>query len=701
MREVLIALVATLVVAPAAHAATGPNLAVDAGADRHAINPDIYGLNFADPSLAQELNLPVDRWGGNTTDTYNWQLHSSNTGNDYYFENVADCWDAAHNWCSPANDYNGYAAFIAKDQAAGAKPLMTLPMMGYVSKNHARDGHPMTCGFPKTVFASQDGFDPYDANCGNGQHGGTDLGSDPTRDGTPIDASYASAWVNDLKARGVKLYELGNEPALWSDTHRDMHPAPESYDELWQKTRDFGAAVKSADPSAQVLGFSEWGWPNYFCSGKDDTSDGCSASDVDRAAHGGTPMVDWLLQQLHAYDVAHGQRLVDYLDLHYYRQGGSTTDVTRSLWDSTYRDPSWINTQIQLIPRMRQWVGNDYPGTKLALSEYNLSFPGGGVQNTLIQADTLGIFAREGVDLATRWETDDDNGSDIADAFRIFRNYDGAHHTFGDTWVRSTSGDQGQLAVYAAQRASDHALTVLVVNKSTSPLTSPLALAGATPGGPAQVWQWTGGAIARAADQSVGASGFTATYPARSLTLLLVPTDQPVGSPGPGGGTTTPPTESGGATSGTTGGPAPGGQTSGSGETPSSSGGGPSSPPAATPPPPAGFTVATVRAAGASNAITVSANASGPGTLSAVATAKGAAAKRRGGRAATIAYGSASTTTTQAGPVTLTIKPSGAAKRALKAGRTLTVTVAIAFTPRDGVAPVAQKRTMRVRARHK
>src|SRR5437016_6172356 len=66
-------------------AADGPALAVDATADQHAISPDIYGLNFADgagqSTLAADIGLPVDRWGGNTTDTYNWQLGSANQGN--------------------------------------------------------------------------------------------------------------------------------------------------------------------------------------------------------------------------------------------------------------------------------------------------------------------------------------------------------------------------------------------------------------------------------------------------------------------------------------------------------------------------------------------------------------------------------------------------------------------------------------------
>jgi hypothetical protein len=73
-----------------ASAATGPALSVDAGADQHAISPLIYGMNFADEALAQELRLPLNRWGGNSTTRYNWQIDVHNTGSDYYFENIPD-----------------------------------------------------------------------------------------------------------------------------------------------------------------------------------------------------------------------------------------------------------------------------------------------------------------------------------------------------------------------------------------------------------------------------------------------------------------------------------------------------------------------------------------------------------------------------------------------------------------------------------
>ena len=78
----LLAIVATIAVgalpaAPALAVSPGPTLSVNGSADQHAISPDIYGMNFASAGLAKQLNLPVDRWGGNTTDTYNWKIGSS------------------------------------------------------------------------------------------------------------------------------------------------------------------------------------------------------------------------------------------------------------------------------------------------------------------------------------------------------------------------------------------------------------------------------------------------------------------------------------------------------------------------------------------------------------------------------------------------------------------------------------------------
>jgi hypothetical protein len=510
-------------------------LSVDATAGRHRISPYIYGLNFAGRALGAAIDVSVDRWGGNVTDTYNWRLGSGNSGADYYFENVADCFSAARNYdCGGrrANNVFAYRDFIANDRRLHARTLLTLPMMGYVAKN-APVAHPFTCGYPRSQFPGQDSFDPFDSNCGNGLRNGARIrGANPGNDGVPVDPSFYRGWLADLRTRygdaargGVAMYELGNEPALWSSTHSDMHPAPETAAELWRKSRDLATAVKTADPTAQVLGFSDWGWPAYFCTDADRFGNGCDAhgctSSPDCANHGRLPVVEWLLKRFASYDASTRKRHLDYIDVHYYTQGGSTPDVTRSLWDATFTDPSWIASRIDLIPRMKRWVARYYPGTRISLSEYNLSVNGDAVTNALIQADTLGIFAREGLDLATRWPLDRD-GNLIGDAFRVFRNYDGKHSKFGDTWIRSTSSDQSRLAVYGAQRSRDGAYTVLVLNKTTSPVTGALRLKGIGSPPRAQTWIWTGNGIHLSGSTPIRSQAVDATYPGRSMTLYVI-----------------------------------------------------------------------------------------------------------------------------------------------------------------------------------
>ena len=103
---------------------------------------------------------------------------------------------------------------------------------------------------------------------------------------------------------------------------------------------------------------------------------------------------------------------------------------------------------------MKQWVAEHDPGIKISLSEYNMDL--GGSDNsadTLLEADALGIFAREGLDMATEWDAPQ-AGDPEANAFRLYRDYDGQGAKFGDQYLTSTSSDQGQLAIYGAQNAA-------------------------------------------------------------------------------------------------------------------------------------------------------------------------------------------------------------------------------------------------------
>ncbi len=522
----------------------GPALSVDAQADRHPISPYIYGMNFADEVLAADLDLPVRRWGGNSTSRYNWQSNISNTGSDWYFENIPE--DGSASADGSASDL-----FVEQDRRTGTKTIMTVPLIGYVSKNTSPRVHPYDCGFKTSKYGAQQSVDPWDTPCGNGKHtNGTDItGNDPLDTSMAISPTFVQNWVAHLVGRygtaangGVMFYNLDNEPMLWNSTHRDVHPNPTSYDEMRDKTYAYAAAIKAADPTAKTLGPVEWGWCGYFYS----QLDGCGIG-TDYTSHGNTPFVEWYLQQMRTYEQNHGVRILDYLDEHFYPQangvslspaGNAATQAlrlrsTRSLWDPTYIDESWISDMdpngiaVQMIPRMKAWVTNNYSGTKLAITEYNWGAVDH-INGAVTQADVLGIFGREGLDLATMWGPPTTT-QPVAYAFRMYLNYDGAQHTFGDTSVRALSADQGQVAIYAARRSSDNALTLMVINKSlTQTLTSPIVLSNTEPITRAAVYRYSAAnltAITRQADQIISSGSFSATLPAQSITLFVTSPD--------------------------------------------------------------------------------------------------------------------------------------------------------------------------------
>ena len=80
----------------------------------------------------------------------------------------------------------------------------------------------------------------------------------------------------------------------------------------------------------------------------------------------------------------------------------------------------------------------------------------------------------------------------------------------------------GTVAVYAAQRTAGGVLTLVVVNKATEDVEAPLTLQQFPHRRAAQVYRTTGDGVANVGTVDVGSTGFTATYPARSVTLIAV-----------------------------------------------------------------------------------------------------------------------------------------------------------------------------------
>jgi hypothetical protein len=525
---------------------------VNTTASVHTINPNIYGAAFATTAQLSDLNLSVNREGGNTASTYNWQANAANRANDWYFESIAGM------------DNNGQSTddFVNQTKAGGAQSDLTVPILPYVAK--LGTGNSILGSFPTGVYGSQAYTDPYYPNFGNGvTPGGQNIvDTNPLYNYVANSPSLEQGWIQHLLSTygapgsgGVQYFTLGNEPGLWNSTNRDIHSNGETTTELLNDIISYGGMIKTIDPNAQVLAGEEWGWTNYFIDGAD------SAAGNYNATYGGLNAQQWLLQQLQQYQSTHGVRLVDDYTLHYYPQeqvsgdsnGGVASDnadqatsllrnqVTRSLWDSNYVDPSWINTtginggKIDLIPMMKSWVNQYYPGTKTGITEYNFGAEGN-MNGATAQADVYGIFGQQGLDLATRWTTPD-VGTPTYLAMKLWRNYDGHDSGFGDTSVGASVANPDQTDAFSAIRSSDGALTVAVINKNlynpsnpTATTTITINLNGFASSGVAQNWQLaainpsdqTNATITKLSDIHFSGNSFTVTVPMQSVTMFVI-----------------------------------------------------------------------------------------------------------------------------------------------------------------------------------
>ncbi|MBM7112367.1 glycoside hydrolase family 44 protein [Archangium primigenium] len=449
---------------------------VDCTAPGHAISPLIYGIAFNNLRELKdkhqwELGATARRWGGNPTSRYNWKLGNVwNTANDYFFRNIV---------LGTSPQYTA-DTFLETNLKNGVQSALTVPMLGWVAKDAT------STSFPRSLFGPQQKMDPDVPEAGNGLASGGDALVPPVPTLTSVEAppAFIHEWVRTLRekdkkrGRSVQMYILDNEPMLWNTTHRDVHPEPVTYDELLERTIAYGTAVRQADPDAIIAGPAEWGWTNYFSSAADVVPGG---NKKDRKAHGNVPLVAWYLKKLREHEKQTGTRILDVFDLHFYPQGegigfeerGETDAATsarrirsvRALWDPKFRDESWIDDTVELIPRMRRWVSENAPGLGLSLGEYNF----GATQHMsggLAQAEALGRFAEQGLTSAFLF-TYPPAYSPTFWAFRAYRNFDGKGGRFLDTYVPSRfDSDVNEQSLFASRSDDGRHMVAVALNLS-------------------------------------------------------------------------------------------------------------------------------------------------------------------------------------------------------------------------------------------
>ncbi|MFD0672354.1 glycoside hydrolase family 44 protein [Cohnella sp. GCM10027633] len=497
---------------------------VDMAADRKPINSEIYGINYNDNNETDStLAFPVQRWGGNNTTRYNWQLDVANRASDWFFMNYPYDND------NPEALPNGSTSdrFIDGVHAQGGNVLLTVPTIGWTPKSRE-----LAFGFSRAKYGEQESFAPEHPDAGNGVYKNGDLivGNDPTDTSKRIGTEFVTDWMKHISERTddkLHYYALDNEPEIWHVTHRDVHPEAPTYDEIWGFTEQYGSAIKATDDKAQVFGPTSWGWCAYFYSSADNCADG-----PDRQAHDGKPFLEWYLEQIKAHEEETGVRLVDYLDIHFYPQEGVVTSgeegpaaakrrfqSLKSLYDPNFVDQSWIQEPIRLIPRMKEMIAGSVPGMKLAITEYNFG-NGDGVSAGLAQAEALAIFGREGVDLATRFGVVK-AGTPIEDAFKLYLDYDGQGSRIDGDSVSTKSAIPDALGAYTI--AGDDGKTyVLLFNKDSA--IREVNVSGAFEEGQAAVYRFDSSKrLSAGGAANVAADGFSLKMPPKSAALVVIP----------------------------------------------------------------------------------------------------------------------------------------------------------------------------------
>lgn len=433
------------------------------------ISPYIYGIAFSPRHAGKEdtpfgIGASVRRWGGNPASRYNPRLGNAwNTASDWFFQNVNYTSSETYSWRD----------FLKENAAHDMQAAMTVPTLGWVAKD--TDSHSFSVAKMGPQKYSQ-------GDAGNGMSSqGTPL-TPPAPQTTSIEASpeFIGHWVQEMEAYqkaghsgAIMQYILDNEPALWNSTHRDVHPQALTYDELLERTISYGEAVRKAAPRADIAGPAEWGWPAYFFSARD--AEAGFRSKPDRRAHGDVPLLAWYLQKLRSRAGKTGLDVLDTVDLHFYPQisgvyghgeqvspqgAQKRLRATRSLWDPTYKDESWIADTIELLPRLQRLIADNYPGRKISIGEYNF----GGerhISGGLAQAEALGRFAQAGVHSAYLW-TYPAKGSASAQAFLSYRNYDGSGSRFLDQGLQTEMGKE--VSLFASRSDMGDKLVAIVLN---------------------------------------------------------------------------------------------------------------------------------------------------------------------------------------------------------------------------------------------
>jgi hypothetical protein len=505
---------------------SGSGILVDASAQLTPISPDIYGIAFADDESAKVTTL--NRSGGDSAETYNWQKDI--TGK-------AAWWNCA-NYAGGGSDMD---KFVQTNKSKNMNTLMTIPITGWVANvatssdstySSLLDQPLSFCNYPQKT----DGTLVPSLTCCQAINTQESVLVD--KGSKNLDTSFMGDWVSHLVSTfgtaangGVKYYQLDNEPDNWQNNRPDIYPAfyppgiscldyavpitsgtqagVSPNDDIINRSLAYAAAVKAADPTAQVLFLSVMNPDDLVNLMQTECGVGSwdPSKKVPYSVTNSYAMA--MMAKAAQYEAANHKRIFDCLDTHY------PADA-KDFWqrDSLSRVPGWIRAT--------------YPGTGICVSEYSVPNDATDLTATTQQADFLGTFGVVGARLAAYWGSlvadDKTTHKPVYNAFLMFRNYDGAGGKFGSVSVGAQSGYANVHAYAATDSAtSPTKLWIMLVNRGTSAQGNmTITINNFTAASTAKAYQSVNGAAPAAAADVAIANGAISGLSIAANTITLI-----------------------------------------------------------------------------------------------------------------------------------------------------------------------------------
>lgn len=340
----------------------------------------------------------------------------------------------------------------------------------------------------------------------------------------PDDAAALIRYLNKEKGYNVRFFEIGNEPFIWHNVHFDVRERPCSAEEYFEIFKDISVAVKRTqadiDPELEIKIFgpaisTSWlGWKDL--SQKEDTDN----------------PLEYFLKRCRSYqddkiENPRGFRILDVLSFHLFADfkdpatGRVEADIsnilrsTQTWWNRDYVNeydhslPQGVVAEV--LPRFKAWIQQYYPGTELAVTEFNIDSESmvdyDPIIKVLYLADLYGIMAKCGLDYAVQFclnssdhyaalIDDTDNITPLYYPMALYARY------FKGVILDTETSKPESLNVYACK--NENALVIMAINKKDRPLHTEVILK----------------------EKDKDTLGFLHDFAALSLTCIRIPADK-------------------------------------------------------------------------------------------------------------------------------------------------------------------------------